>query len=96
MIVGHLFILWITLGSLTIEKPPVQYLPTTVEECTNNTFSQIAPDDLSTALWNHYSSALQMSLPFNASDTDFVEDYKDQPNNDNLVDLEIMPTMKEM
>lgn len=38
MIVGHVITLWITYGSLTIDKP-TKILPLSVDGCTNETFS---------------------------------------------------------
>lgn len=38
MTVSHVVILWITIGGLRVEKPPIDYLPTYTDGCTNTTF----------------------------------------------------------
>lgn len=38
VITGHLITLWITFGSLTVDKP-TKILPLTIDGCTNETFS---------------------------------------------------------
>lgn len=38
VIMGHLITLWITFGSLTVDKP-TKILPLTIDGCTNETFS---------------------------------------------------------
>ncbi|KAK9695296.1 Sodium:solute symporter family [Popillia japonica] len=40
VIAGHLTTLWITFGSLYVDKPPDTFLPLSTEGCTNETFSQ--------------------------------------------------------
>ncbi|GJQ71827.1 hypothetical protein Trydic_g11509 [Trypoxylus dichotomus] len=40
VIAGHLTTLWITFGSLYVDKPPEEFLPLSTEGCTNETFSR--------------------------------------------------------
>lgn len=48
MIVSHIVTLWVTVNALMIEKPPIQYLSTSIQSCTNVTFGpHIQPLDLS-------------------------------------------------
>ncbi|XP_063239969.1 sodium-coupled monocarboxylate transporter 1 [Bacillus rossius redtenbacheri] len=42
MIAGHAITLWITFGSLTVDKRPVQMLPLSVEGCTNVSYNHIS------------------------------------------------------
>jgi hypothetical protein len=41
MIVSHIITLWITFGSLTVEKPPIQLLPLSTAGCTNDSYTHI-------------------------------------------------------
>lgn len=41
MIVSHVVTLWITFGSLTVEKPPVQLLPLSTTGCTNDSYAHV-------------------------------------------------------
>lgn len=47
VIMGHLITLWITFGSLTVDKP-TKILPLTIDGCTNETFSShiTAPESI--------------------------------------------------
>ncbi|CAG9763885.1 unnamed protein product [Ceutorhynchus assimilis] len=39
MIVGHVIVLWITFGGLTVDKPPTVGLPLSVDGCSNTSFN---------------------------------------------------------
>ncbi|XP_014254450.1 sodium-coupled monocarboxylate transporter 1 [Cimex lectularius] len=43
MLASHAIVLWITFGSLTVDKPSVPFLPVSVDGCTNTTFSPNVP-----------------------------------------------------
>lgn len=74
-----------------MEKPPIAYLPTTIDSCTNQTFSQhISPLDLTNR--TKYS-ALPDLVPTTLSNTDENdEEFREQPYNVNELDLEIKET----
>lgn len=38
---GFLLIMWLTIGAATLTKPPVVYLPTSIDQCTNDTFNDV-------------------------------------------------------
>ncbi|KAJ8865657.1 hypothetical protein PR048_033177 [Dryococelus australis] len=42
MIAGHVITLWITFGGLTVDKPPIQMLPLSVDGCTNVSYNHIS------------------------------------------------------
>jgi hypothetical protein len=47
MIVSHIITLWITFGSLTVEKPPIQLLPLSTAGCTNDSYSHfVSPAEI--------------------------------------------------
>lgn len=39
VVLGHIITLWITYGGLTVDKPPTQILPLSVEGCSNSSFN---------------------------------------------------------
>jgi hypothetical protein len=41
MVVSHIITLWITFGSLTVDKPPIQLLPLSTAGCTNDSYSHL-------------------------------------------------------
>jgi hypothetical protein len=41
MMVSHIITLWITFGSLTVDKPPIQLLPLSTAGCTNDSYSHV-------------------------------------------------------
>ncbi|KAL1449600.1 hypothetical protein WDU94_002091 [Cyamophila willieti] len=64
MIVSHVVILWITIGGLLVEKPPIDYLTTSTDGCTNTTFGpHISPYHQSTllALFNDTGKLMMIS-----------------------------------
>uniref|UniRef100_A0A8D8WCQ5 Sodium-coupled monocarboxylate transporter 1 n=1 Tax=Cacopsylla melanoneura TaxID=428564 RepID=A0A8D8WCQ5_9HEMI len=85
MIVSHVVILWITIGGLLVEKPPIDYLPTSTDGCTNTTFGpHISP--------YHQSALLAL---FNDSGN-LIDDFEEGPeirpwnNNFNFNDESVM------
>ncbi|KAI5714016.1 hypothetical protein M8J76_009605 [Diaphorina citri] len=66
MIVSHVVIIWITIGGLLVDKPPIDYLPTSTDACTNTTFGpHISPF--------HQSALLAL---FNDSET-LIDDFEE-------------------
>lgn len=39
VVTGHVIILWITFGGLTIDKPPAAALPLNIDGCSNTSFN---------------------------------------------------------
>ena len=57
MIVSYCIVAWLAIGSAFVDKTPVQYLPTSINECTNDTFSKhIAPGYLLNAVQSRYTT----------------------------------------
>lgn len=91
MIVSHVVTLWVTVNALLIEKPPISYLPTTIQSCTNHTFSQhISPLDL----MNRKNFSVPSYVLTNNDEND--DDYREQPySGKDELDLEIKEAKRE-
>ncbi|XP_021939076.1 LOW QUALITY PROTEIN: sodium-coupled monocarboxylate transporter 2 [Zootermopsis nevadensis] len=63
MMVSHIVTLWITFGSLTVDKPPVQLLPLSTAGCNNDSYSHVVsceivvPDSKYHFEWANHSNS---------------------------------------
>ncbi|XP_039449985.1 sodium-coupled monocarboxylate transporter 1 isoform X3 [Culex pipiens pallens] len=83
MIISHIITLWITFGSLTIEKEVV-LLPTSVESCTNETFSTgiIKPSKS----WLLSNTPLEVESDFSYLDSPFSDPQTQQSSSSSFPD----------
>ncbi|RZF31964.1 hypothetical protein LSTR_LSTR012434 [Laodelphax striatellus] len=77
MIISHISVLWITFNGFAIEKPEVPLLPTTIDGCTNTTFSpHIRPLVKETSFYLNSTAHQQTVNPYVAPtfhERDFLE-----------------------
>lgn len=84
MIVAHIVTFILTIGSFTIDKTPVKYLPTSTAGCNNHSFSSMIYD-------NHgMFNISQLSTVTNIYNETSEYDY-DTPPGSGKLDLEITP-----
>jgi hypothetical protein len=72
MVVSHIVTLWITFGSLTVDKSPIQLLPLSTAGCTNDSYSHfvspaeiVVPDSQYLFEWANHSNSEEPLYNYN-------------------------------
>lgn len=82
MILSHIITIWLTFGSFSIEKPPIVMLPTSIEGCSNDTFSSgiskpLTPWILSSVPlevgWDIHNTSFLTSTQTPVADKNFIQ-----------------------
>jgi hypothetical protein len=92
MIVSYCITAWLAIGSAFLDKSPVQYLPTSIDECANDTFSKhIAPGYLLNAMQSRFNDTI---LNENA-EVIYRDDYLTDSSIGEDIELKVVPAKNE-
>ena len=92
MIVSYCITAWLAIGSVFVDKGPTHYLPTSVDGCTNHTFSNhIAPGYLINAIHSRSPNTAHNE----SIDALYREDYTDAATGSDGPALQVVPAKTE-